>query len=858
MSIAISRHPLALLLASVAALPALAPPAYAGTKDRRTYNLPAQPLGTSLRAVASASGRNILAASAAVDGVIAPALKGSFTPDEAVATLLSGSGLRARRTSDGLIVEPSPVAPASAASDDPPGPDILITGSRIRGAPVASPVIKLDRGAIRDQGQGTVAEAARSIPQNFGGGQNPGIGNNVPGANGVNVGGAASINLRGLGSDATLTLINGHRLSYSASRQAIDISTIPLGAIERIEVVPDGASALYGSDAVAGVANVILRRDFSGVETTFRLGTSTDGGDFEQRYGLVAGSRWSNGGFVVAYEFGRASAIDGRDRDYANDRPYLTLMPLLRNHSVSLSAHQSLGGGLSFELDGFYNNRFTSSTYALSTAGVKTSGGHSAFTSRSFAVAPTLRLALGGDWSTFLTGSYGQDHTRYDVVSYSGGTAFPTLGSCYCNNAKAVELGGDGSLFRLPGGNMKFALGIGYRANAFVRFNGVGAITNVAHDQDSYYGYGELSIPLVSPGQGVAGVDRLSASAALRYEKYPGIGSIATPKFGLIYAPVPDFDLKASWGKSFRAPTLFQQYSSRSAVLATPATFGGIGYPAGATALYLQGGNPDLKPERATSWSVTLGVHPRGITGLDLQLSYFSTRYRDRIVTPIAFPSQALSNTIYADRVTLNPSTAQLASALATTISLGNAVGVPYDPSKVAVLIDNSNVNAGRQTVRGIDALLSYRADLGGGGKLVMSSDLAWLESSQQLKAGLPVTELAGMLFNPPHLRGRATLGWTKGGFALTGAMNYIGGVDDTRKPVAVRVGSMTTFDLSARYRTKDGGPFGGVELIASIKNMFNVMPSPIATTLLYDTPYDSTNYSPVGRFVSVSVTKKW
>src|SRR3546814_7754995 len=103
-------------------------------------------------------------------------------------------------------------------------------------------------------GQTSLGEVVRSIPQSFGGGQQPGIGFNVPGANGVNVGGGSSINLRGLGSDATLTLLNGHRLSYSSSRQSVDVSAITLSAVDRLEIVPDGASAIYGSDAVAGIS----------------------------------------------------------------------------------------------------------------------------------------------------------------------------------------------------------------------------------------------------------------------------------------------------------------------------------------------------------------------------------------------------------------------------------------------------------------------------------------------------------------------------------------------------------------------------------------------------------------------------
>src|SRR3546814_18872294 len=101
---------------------------------------------------------------------------------------------------------------------------IIVTGSRIRNVPVASPVITLDQESIRDSGQSNVADAVRTIPQNFGGGQNPGIGFNVPEASGADVGGGSSVNLRGLGSDDTLTLLNGHRLSYLAATHSNDIS----------------------------------------------------------------------------------------------------------------------------------------------------------------------------------------------------------------------------------------------------------------------------------------------------------------------------------------------------------------------------------------------------------------------------------------------------------------------------------------------------------------------------------------------------------------------------------------------------------------------------------------------------------
>src|SRR3546814_7011628 len=74
-------------------------------------------------------------------------------------------------------------------------------------------------------------------------------------------------------------------------------------------------------------------------------------------------------------------------------------------------------------------------------------------------------------------------------------------------------------------------------------------------------------LPLVSPEQDVSLVHRLNVSAAARFEHYPSVGDVVTPKLGLVYEPTPDFDLKASWGRSFRAPTLYQQFQPQSAYL---------------------------------------------------------------------------------------------------------------------------------------------------------------------------------------------------------------------------------------------------------------------------------------------------
>lgn len=837
---------------------ALAAPAYAQQADQRRYDLPAQPLGTSLRAVADASGTNVIVSSALVDGKIAPALSGRFTAIDAISALLRGSGLRARLAGSSLIVERAPAA--QDVSAEAGGSDIVVTGSRIRGAPVASPVIRLDQQDMRNAGQSSVAEVVRNIPQNFGGGQNPGVGNNVPAASGINVGSASTINLRGLGSDATLTLLNGHRLAYNGSRQGIDVSAIPLGMVDRIEIVADGASALYGSDAVAGVANIILKRDYDGLETRANIGGSTDGGNFQQQYGAVAGKRWASGGVIAAYEFARNTDILSDDRSYAASRPGVTIYPALRRHAVALAGHQTLTDGLEFTVDALFNKRWSTSGFPLNAAGeLSVSRTEQSSTSRSFAVAPSLRLDLGA-WRLSLSGVYGEEKVQLHSDSFAGSVPTSTAFVCYCNSGRSVELTADGSLFRLPGGPAKLAVGTGYRDNTFNAFRGAGNINNVERSQDSYYAYGELNLPFVSPELGIAGVNRLNLSGAVRFERYPGISSVATPKVGIIYAPIADLTLKGSWGRSFRAPTLFQQYQVRSALLYPAPSLGGSGYPVGATALLVQGGNAALKPERAQTWTATIEYNPHALPGLRLQLGYFSIRYTNRIVTPISFQSQALSNPLYAGQVSLSPGANAVTAAIADAAQFFNVSGQVLNPANVVAIVDNSNVNAGRQSIQGLDLLADYRIDLGdNGGRLDIALNGTYLESNQQLTPGAPVVVKAGTLFNPPHWRGRGSIAWSKGGLTLNATASRIGGVDDTRSSPAISIAGMTTLDLTARYTFgASEGPLHGFEISLSLQNAFDDHPSRIATSVYSDTAYDSTNYSPIGRYVGIGIAKSW
>lgn len=256
-------------------------PAAAQTEQRRGYQLEAQDLGSALRSVGRTSNSEIYFEADIVEGKQAPALKGQYTPREAVEILIEGTNLVILERRGAIIIRERFPASQASVNDSSDQSEIVVTGSRIRGGPATSPVTTISRRDAERAGQTDLGQIIRDIPQNFSGGQNPTI---VAAGQGgfTNVSGSSALNLRGLGPDASLTLFNGHRVAFDAVSQGIDISAIPLSAIERVDIVTDGASALYGSDAVAGVANVILRRQVEDIITSVRLAGTTEGGGFNR------------------------------------------------------------------------------------------------------------------------------------------------------------------------------------------------------------------------------------------------------------------------------------------------------------------------------------------------------------------------------------------------------------------------------------------------------------------------------------------------------------------------------------------------------------------------------------------------
>jgi outer membrane receptor protein involved in Fe transport len=194
---------------------------------------------------------------------------------------------------------------------------IQVTGSRIRrvDSETASPVLAIDRAAIEKSGKLTLGDLIQELPNIAGAPTNPQVNNG--GGTGI-----SAIELRGLNSQRTLVLINGRR-AINGTGVGADINAIPASAVERIEVLSSGASAVYGSDAVAGVVNFILRTDYQGMEASVDTGISSRGDGFRRGASFTWGQTTDRGNVTAGVNYNKFDKILAGNREFSKDAVYL-------------------------------------------------------------------------------------------------------------------------------------------------------------------------------------------------------------------------------------------------------------------------------------------------------------------------------------------------------------------------------------------------------------------------------------------------------------------------------------------------------------------------------------------------------
>ena len=201
-----------------------------------------------------------------------------------------------------------PAAPQKASNLQ----TVVVTGSHIRRVDLetASPVVTIDRAAIQASGKLTLGDLVQDLPAVTGGNTNPQV-NNSGGT------GASSIGLRGLGPNRTLILVDGHRVLATAT--GVDPNSIPASMIDHIDVLTTGASSVYGSDAVGGVVNFILRKNYQGAEFSTNFGQSDHNDGAQQGYTFTFGQTSNNGSIMGGVDYNKADGVAAGNRSFSRN-----------------------------------------------------------------------------------------------------------------------------------------------------------------------------------------------------------------------------------------------------------------------------------------------------------------------------------------------------------------------------------------------------------------------------------------------------------------------------------------------------------------------------------------------------------
>lgn len=844
--------------------------------------------------------------------------------------------------------------------------EIVVTGTLLRGiAPVGTNVIAVSRSDITATGAVSTQDLLATVPQisnEFN--SAPQVGSGISGSTGVRP------NIRNLapgginGGNTTLVLLNGHGMVGSGILQTVpDIGVIPPNAIERIDIVPDGGSSLYGSDAVGGIVNLITRKNLQGVEVNVNLGASNQYQSGEAS--VVGGDHWSGGSFLIALDYRANSDLLGANRAYyrsdltpfggsnfdvttcqpgnvtANGVNYALpgrvpnatnlcdpalasdIFPRERQYSAFARIEQQVSDVVDFDATVYYANRFTTGKQAQdSTSGVLINSTNPYFqsiageTSQSVAysyaaafgpsaewttkveeygVTPEFTIDAGHGWKVTALGNFGHSVTTAtspevnsaaEATALSGTTLATALDPYdiaasnpavlqsivqFAQQAKSTqELGegrviADGTLFTLPGGAMRLAVGAQYTYesnDAEQTDSPLGDFSGAAHasaNRSVYAAFGELLVPIVGAGNAIAGMQQLSLDASGRYDHYSDFGSTKNPKIGLSYMPFHDLTIRGNWGSSYNAPSLADTLGavdSRAQIVpVSPWQKSFSPTDLLRPTILLAGGNPHLDPQTADTYSIGADYLPAQVQGLKLGITYWNVHLKD-IIEYAPFSSPALfNNPGLASFYIINPTLAQVQGLVGNEHVNGPSIASLYASGNAPYIIINAQRNnLGSIKTNGLDFNGVYSRDTILGTVSASIGGTLTLSRMSEILGGAPFDELEGANISPLQLV--ASLGTRFHGFTARIVQNYSAGY-----PVAVvdqtRVGAFHPLNLFFAYDIPHS-PFGGTQVTLNIDNIadesppfYNALGSPVSG-------FGIANGSTFGRFFNLGIHQKF
>lgn len=855
----------ALLLASAAAWSA---PTY-------EFDIHSATLDMALKQFAVQSGLQVAYFTRIAQGRTAPAVSGNLTAEEALRKLLDSSGLTFERIDGGTLAIHGGRTARGAAADASDEIDtlreIVVTGTHIRGlVNDTNPMMTFDRDYIQRAGYTNLMQLVESIPANFKGGVSGGSEvapfGNAPNY-GQNLTRGTGFNLRGLGTASTLTLINGRRVAPSAHGQFVDVSTIPLSAVERIEILTDGASAIYGADAVAGVVNIILRRNFEGMESAVQYAAADDGALDEQRFSHTMGGRWSSGNVLVTTEYHNRSEFDVAERDFiveaGTDSP-TWLLPQRELATLLFALDQALPAGFDLSSTVLYAYEDVNQKFSFP-GSIDT---QSPITNR-WSASAGLGYRAFGDWRVVLDGTIARVETDTDFTNRDSQTGALNLHVDDYHDefdTWSLDLKGDGSLFRLPGGVVRLAIGGSYREDDLISTRvwlipDNGRQVRADDTREVTSAFAELHVPIVGADQDYSWARRIELSLAGRYDDYSDFGSTTNPKFGLVWSPIDNLDVRASVSSSFRAPNVAEKaLGVRGVQISTGMMDAPDGSGTRIPIFYLLGSAP-LTAEESDNLAVGFTWRPQALAGFELSIDYFEIDYTHRISAPPYDEGSLSRREDFGSLITEIANDEAAQAYLDARLALGDlfidwegigATGVRY-------AFDLRQKNAARTQTSGFDLAMAY-SYAHGANAFQLNFNVSHLrEILTSLARDTTTFDQLDTYNQPLDWRGRLMATWTRAGFGTTVAVNHADDYVNDSFSVDIPIGSWTTVDLNVSYdfgRRTDSW-LAGTRVSLGVTNLFDREP-PHTDSPLFPVGYDVFNADAIGRYIAGRFSKHW
>lgn len=393
--------------------------------------------------------------------------------------------------------------------------------------------------------------------------------------------------------------------------------------------------------------------------------------------------------------------------------------------------------------------------------------------------------------------------------------------------------------------------------------------------------FGEVNLPIVGPGQDLPLVRSLTLTAAARYEDL-GFDHALAPKFGLRWQVDRSVALRGTYARSFLVPKFRDTIG-----IAEQVSFWNYPYaflkpgdqdpalPAGnALVMFRAGANPDLKTQKADTFTIGIDLTPTFVPNLTIKAGYYRVRISDRVVTPsqddsvsvpdlqgfnVHNPSAAAVNSIVNNPVTFRWFATDIPFVSnGDTVIYNSASQIPASLlSSVQLIADIRPQNFAVETTDGIDLDLAWHVPLFGGNASVHLTGEYILNLS--LKAGgVAVSRLDGYA-QPSDLRLNGTVAWARGGFSVGSVVNYVDGFTDNRPGEPLRtIGSYTTASLFLGFdlgRLTSSKILAGSDVQFVVANLFDQRPRQIVNGVLGFDPY---NNPPNPRTIGLVLTKRF